>query len=703
MSRTHGEAPESSRTQAEAPPLAYKCAEKELKPVWQWWWSRSPAMDTSSLKAHVPYPLESLFASSPISSPSSVVASRKDFDGGGLGSLYSAFADITEPPSANQILCTLPRHTPIVMASTGTGGSLPPNFLLTPQQQSLLFAALNSNKQSASASPAPNNGLSLSATSFKSPASSLKDTSANAMQESPFLDAYDYDFGDSSFDFSFASANGGDQPKMIGDLPGSARSDSVDNDGIDGNDGNDKRSHPDDEDDEDSPGNDAKRHETSEKVPKKPGRKPLTSEPSSKRKAQNRAAQRAFRERKEKHVKDLETKVEELQKVSDAASNENSALRNQIARLTTELNQYKQKMAVISTSTTASPAARNAGFGQPALNKLSDVSFQFEFPKFGMLPGPASNKSQRSVSQPISPQQKLQTYPSPENSQSNGSKSPEQQNSPDNQLNDLAKFSSIFTPSMSSSSLSRGSLDSANFSVAGGNTSSPSASSHSNMGPSSSCGTSPEPFTQSPMGSKPIETLTTIGEEQPSMSANDQPFAQFGNVDLSSSNFDWLSTQNGGQFDPQLFGDYREPQENVLSNTNFDEFFNDAVDFDFLTPYNTAPTPSVAKRTIIDEIDAQKDSINEEPAKQPNMHCTEIWDKIHALPKAQNGDFDLDGLCSELTKKAKCSGSGPVVGETDFDTILKKYMGKEVSSNCVANSLGIEVSSDKKHMGIGMP
>jgi AP-1-like factor len=158
------------------------------------------------------------------------------------------------------------------MASTGTGGSLPPNFLLTPQQQSLLFAALNSNKQSATSSPA-NNAMSLAANSFKSP--SLKDSDAGTIQESPFLDNYDYDFGDSSFDFSFASANGTDQPKMIGDLPSSARSDSAENDG------NEKRSHPDDEDEETSPGNDAKRQETSEKVPKKPGRKPLTSEPSS--------------------------------------------------------------------------------------------------------------------------------------------------------------------------------------------------------------------------------------------------------------------------------------------------------------------------------------------------------------------------------------------------------------------------------------
>jgi AP-1-like factor len=403
-------------------------------------------------------------------------------------------------------------------------------------------------------------------------------------------------------------------------------------------------------------------------------------------------------------------------------------LRNQIARLTAELSQYKQKMTVMS-GTGAAPVSRAALFGQPAVNKLSDVSFQFEFPKFGMLPGPPanSNNNKRSVSQPISPQQKIQQYPSPDRSQGQGSKSPEatQQATPDNQLSDLAKFSSIFTPSMSSSSLSRGSLDSASFSVAGGHTSSPSASSHSNMGPSSSCGTSPEPFTQSPMGSKPIDTLTTIGEEQPAMSANDQPFAQFGNVDLTSNNLDWLTSQNGGQFDPQLFGDYREPQDNILANPSFDDFFNDTVDFDFFTPFNAAPAPNMGnkKTNILDEIDAQKDAVNAEPAKPTNMHCTDIWyvysttllrlsiltgpcrDKIQNLPKAQSGDFDLDGLCSELTKKAKCSGHGPVVEETDFDTILKKYMGKDVSSNCVANSLGIEVSRDKQpqNLGIGMP
>jgi AP-1-like factor len=217
------------------------------------------------------------------------------------------------------------------------------------------------------------------------------------------------------------------------------------------------------------------------------------------------------------------------------------------------------------------------------------------------------------------------------------------------------------------------------------------------------------------MGFKPVETLTTIGEEQPTMSTSNQPFTQFSNMDFSNTNFDWLAQQNGGQFDPQLFGDYREPQNNVLANPSFDEFFNDALDTDFFTPFNMAPSPgNGVKKNIIDEIDAQQDSVGDEPTKT-TMSCNQIWyvqhgmfrqpggldtnscdrEKLQACPNAQSGEFDLDALCSDLTKKAKCSGNGPVVGEADFNTILHKYMG-DAGASCVASKLGIEVEKAPK-------
>lgn len=148
---------------------------------------------------------------------------------------------------------------------------MPPNFLLTPHQQSLLFAALSANKQKNTASPTTK-GLMSSPPSLQS--SPIQKANGAGIQESPYLDNCDYDLGDSSFDFSFAST-GGDQARNIGDIPDTGNSDSTEGEA------HEKRSHPDDEEGDSSPGNDSKRRESTEKVAKKPGRKPLTSEPIS--------------------------------------------------------------------------------------------------------------------------------------------------------------------------------------------------------------------------------------------------------------------------------------------------------------------------------------------------------------------------------------------------------------------------------------
>lgn len=152
---------------------------------------------------------------------------------------------------------------------TSTQSQSSGGFLLTPHQQRLLFEALNANKPTSS--PATNN-LNNPLSSFGgSPLDEKR--GASEFQESPLID-YDYDLGvaDSSFDFSFDDST---NQRMIGDLPGApptTKSDSTETDG------QDKRSHPDDEEDEE---NGAKRRESEDKVAKKPGRKPLTTEPSS--------------------------------------------------------------------------------------------------------------------------------------------------------------------------------------------------------------------------------------------------------------------------------------------------------------------------------------------------------------------------------------------------------------------------------------
>lgn len=112
---------------------------------------------------------------------------------------------------------------------------------------------------------------------------------------------------------------------------------------------------------------DEKASKVAKPAPKKAGRKADPVEPANKRKAQNRAAQRAFRERKEKHLKDLEDKIAELESESLTANTENDFLRQQVKRLQNELNQYRAARTSQS-STNSTPA--------------SSGQFTFEFPFF---------------------------------------------------------------------------------------------------------------------------------------------------------------------------------------------------------------------------------------------------------------------------------------------------------------------------------
>jgi AP-1-like transcription factor len=62
---------------------------------------------------------------------------------------------------------------------------------------------------------------------------------------------------------------------------------------------------------------------------------------------------------------------------------------------------------------------------------------------------------------------------------------------------------------------------------------------------------------------------------------------------------DWFAQQNGNQFDPQLFGDYREPQENILAGDAYgsDGFFDAAFAMpEFNSPFNAATSPATSRK-----------------------------------------------------------------------------------------------------------
>ena len=52
-------------------------------------------------------------------------------------------------------------------------------------------------------------------------------------------------------------------------------------------------------------------------------------------------------------------------------------------------------------------------------------------------------------------------------------------------------------------------------------------------------------------------------------------------------------------------------------------------------------------------------------------------EKLQACPKIQNGEVDMDVLCSELQQKAKCSGDGPFIDEHDFTEVMRNVVKKE--------------------------
>lgn len=153
-----------------------------------------------------------------------------------------------------------------------TESSRSPNLSLSPEQQNLLRAALASNpkgspgrstipKKSKTESPSTINITSNGNGSYTSPVQDAPDSGSLGLEESPFLD---HELDDGQFDWDESTEN------LFGDIPG-----------LDSNDmeHHDKRKASTENDSQE--GATSKRREGEEKVAKKPGRKPLTQEPTT--------------------------------------------------------------------------------------------------------------------------------------------------------------------------------------------------------------------------------------------------------------------------------------------------------------------------------------------------------------------------------------------------------------------------------------
>jgi AP-1-like factor len=70
--------------------------------------------------------------------------------------------------------------------------------------------------------------------------------------------------------------------------------------------------------------------------------------------------------------------------------------------------------------------------------------------------------------------------------------------------------------------------------------------------------------------------------------------------------------------------------------------------------------------------------------------------QLQSNPDFQDGKFDLDGLCSELRAKARCSESGVMVDQDHVDKALKK-LGKTAAENA-REGLGPPEKEDQAHL-----
>jgi len=120
-----------------------------------------------------------------------------------------------------------------------------------------------------------------------------------------------------------------------------------------------------DDDLDDEPNHKSQHTSTSKKASTSASRRKSTGNTNAdesrlmKRKEQNRAAQRAFRERKEKHVKDLEDQVSALEDRNQAAVSENESLREVIGRLQAENMKLRQSSFTFSMPPTSEPSTSN--------------------------------------------------------------------------------------------------------------------------------------------------------------------------------------------------------------------------------------------------------------------------------------------------------------------------------------------------------
>lgn len=431
------------------------------------------------------------------------------------------------------------------------------------------------------------------------------------------------------------------------------------------------------------------------RVHKGAGRKPTDSLPKSKRTAQNRAAQRAYRERKEKRMKDLEDKVQSLEDETNKANSESDFLRAQVNMLKNELLKYRGNNDFLDLELNL----------PTSVGKLSNPNTKGHVPNFDksnhqVRSSDSSDfsdlRSNSNSSVDYSPDTELSSNDNVKGGDGSINRIPLNSNNSSNQIPDLVSGSSSST-----SPLNDNIINSPNERGKFEEQSDPFCSTLNEA-----CGTKQSPIPKDKRGQKEFDYynakspfsnlfnspnyLNENGENGGNGDYNNTDFFNddFFNNDQSGFNFnlskknennDPLSFLNDNNFDVNLA--FNENDDSKLDNlVNEESAYDPLKDQTNTTDFNVNDFLKSSEPFQHDQYKVQEttnsnnnnddDDDDVVPAPDKTYKCSEIWDRITSHPRYT--DIDIDGLCSELKVKAKCSERGVVINASDVTSLIEK-------------------------------
>jgi len=479
-----------------------------------------------------------------------------------------------------------------------------------------------------------------------------------------------------------------------------------------------------------SPGDD---ENDQKKLHTKPGRKPIETEPKSKRTAQNRAAQRAYRERKERKMKELEDKVKLLEDENVKAMTETDFLKAQVSILKSELIKYTGSTDLLDLN--LPKTVGHLSNPNPSPNpKPSNVSLS-----------PQDNNESSSGTSKGSVSDKASTHSSISNSSPNFSfgtpwskdnlkimRQQQQQSHTNPHGNDAGCPDLVSGSSSSTTPLNDNILVTPDGVTDMGTKNDTSLNFTRNFEEEvdpfcvklgEACGTKKNPI---PKARRSIPNDRTQLNPTTESTRFDSPFSlmspsypKFSTelhtgdshdyndnelFNLNTTDFDFnlvdnkykdsddpLSFLNDNNFDVSLaFGnsnngggdkdiaDLLTTEESMYDPLNKDEVNTDFNFNDFIKNSVTEINGKTGLKESGEPAVAKKeddgdddDSSNEVvPAPKATMKCSEIWDRITAHPRYT--EIDIDGLCNEMKNKAKCSEKGVVINADDVSLLLER-------------------------------